>query len=86
MVEKEQKPTPGQHQRLQVDAKSEQMQPKSSGDVAQPESGPPTDTRKCFVTTSKGSKLLLFVSPTMDVKHIMSKCTTMMVVSGIAKM
>ncbi|KAL3160536.1 hypothetical protein ABBQ32_010837 [Trebouxia sp. C0010 RCD-2024] len=73
MVEKEQKPTPGQQQKVPGDTKSEQMQPKTSGDVAQPESAPPTDTRKCFVTTSKGSKLLLFVSQTMDVKHIMTE-------------
>ena len=78
MVDKEQKVTPGhqqQQQKPQTDAKADQAQLKATGDQAQSESHLPVQTRKCFVTTSKGSKLLLFLDPSMDAKHILSEFT-----------
>ena len=74
MVDKEQKGTPGhqqQQQKPQHDAKADQAQLKAGGDQAQPEDLLPAETRNCYITTSKGSKFLLYIEPTMDVKHIL---------------
>jgi len=74
MVEKEKpaatearpvKPLPG--------LKAEDIQPKTSGGSVQPEPKLPEDAWRCFVTTTKGSKLLLFLKPSLDVKQILCK-------------
>lgn len=59
---------------VQQESQAEQMQSHASGDAAEPEAVPPTGTRTCYVSTSHNSQLLLFLSPTMDAKHILSKC------------
>ena len=53
--------------------KVEDVQPKTSGGSVQPEPKLPEDAWRCFVTTTKGSKLLLFLKPTLDVKQILSE-------------
>lgn len=78
MVDKEPKPVTSQKPVAvaQVkpigDLKTEEV-PITSGGSVQPEPSPPQDAWRCFVTTSKGSKLLMFVQPSSDVKHIMSE-------------
>ena len=53
--------------------KAECTQPKTSGGSVQPEPKLPEDAWRCFVTTTKGSKLLLFLKPSLDVKQILCK-------------
>ncbi|KAA6428053.1 MAG: hypothetical protein FRX49_02714 [Trebouxia sp. A1-2] len=53
--------------------KAEGTQPKTSGGSVQPEPKLPEDAWRCFVTTTKGSKLLLFLKPLLDVKQILSE-------------
>ncbi len=53
--------------------KAEGTQPKTSGGSVQPEPKLPEDAWRCFVTTTKGSKLLLFLKPSLDVKQIICK-------------
>ena len=53
--------------------KAEGTQPKTSGGFVQPEPKLPEDAWRCFVTTTKGSKLLLFLKPLLDVKQILCK-------------
>lgn len=43
-------------------------------DAAGSEHVRPPGTRLCYVSTSKGSQMVLFFSPGMDAKHILSKC------------
>lgn len=76
MVEKEQKPSLGHQQ--QQKSQAEQMQTLASGDAAGSESVPPTSTRRCFCCTAHGSQMLLFLSPTTDAKHVLSKSTCLM--------
>lgn len=56
--------------------KLEEAQPKASGGSVHLEPTLPQEARKCFVTTTKGSKLLLFLKPTLDVKQILSEDVT----------
>ncbi len=53
--------------------KAEGIQPKTSGGSVQPEPKLPEDAWRCFVTTTKGSKLLLFLKSSLDVKQILCK-------------
>lgn len=53
--------------------KVEDVQPKTSGGSVQPEPKLPEDAWRCFVTTTKDSKFLLFLKPTLDVKQILSE-------------
>ena len=75
MVDKEQKATLGlqAQPKVQVAAKLDTEQTNTSGDSVEPGAVPPTGPRRCFVTSTKGSKLLLFVDRTTDVAHILSK-------------
>ena len=57
--------------------KAEEAQPNTSGESGQPQTQSQANAWRCFVTTTKGSKLLLFAQPTADVKQIMSEASSM---------
>ena len=57
--------------------KGEEAQPNTSGESGQPQTQSQAHAWRCFVTTTKGSKLLLFAQPTADVKQIMSEASSM---------
>ncbi|KAL0022942.1 hypothetical protein WJX77_010208 [Trebouxia sp. C0004] len=74
MVEKE-KPAATEARSVKPSSglKAEDIQPKISGGSVKPEPKLPEDAWRCFVTTTKGSKLLLFLKPSLDVKQVLSE-------------
>lgn len=75
MVEQDHTLSPEKRQQQKPQA---QQMPKASSDAAGSEPVRPPGTRLCYVSTSKGSQMVLFFSPGMDAKHILSKCMVAM--------
>lgn len=70
MVEQEHTLPPGKQQQQKPQA---QQMPNASSDAAGSEPVRPPGTRLCYVSTSKGSQMVLFFSSGTDAKHILSE-------------